>query len=96
MQQTDFQERFTQLPDNLKIEALDFIEFLHFKADKHKYYESNNIDSFNKKITAKELLSLSILERNTILKKQAVQAKIMYEENPDLLLPDLTDDFIED
>jgi hypothetical protein len=103
----DLQKSFSSLPDDLKIEALNFIDFLHFKVDKHnqsgilldnKKIHRNEIISKSepiKKISAKQLMSLSHTERKSILKKQAAKAKIMYEQNPDLLVPDLIDDIKE-
>ncbi|MBM2813395.1 MAG: hypothetical protein HW421_157 [Ignavibacteria bacterium] len=107
MLHSNFQKRFTELPDELKIEALNFIEFLHYKADKNfqtievSHFENSpkkNIVNNNeplKKISAKQLLTFPKSERNAILKAQATQAKIMYQQNPDLLLPDLIEDLIE-
>ena len=75
------QKRFSSLPDDLKIEALNFIDFLHFKVDKHNLsgvlsdnkkilkHEISSKSEPIKKISAKQLMSLSPAEKKINSKK---------------------------
>ena len=93
--------QYFELPVFYKQTVNDFVEFLHSKGNNNiiaeKLFNNDSVNYLesNKKISAKQLLNLPLYERNEILKKQAAQAKIIYEHNPDLLVPDLTDDILE-
>jgi hypothetical protein len=108
MLQNNLQQRFSQLPDEFKIEVLDFIEFLHTKSKKSnidyinftneapkQVIENIEINKRRKKVTAVELLAVSKNKRNKILKEQALIAKKIYNQNPDLIIPDFCDDIME-
>ncbi len=99
---TELHNKLNKLPDELKIDALNYIDFLYFKTYNNVYSKKqvksenkkNVQTNFNKKITAKQILALPLEERNSIIKEQAMLAKSLYEKDSDFIIPDLIDDYL--
>jgi len=93
MQLQELEYKFSILPEDSKMYVMNYINSLYDSVinTNHDMIFNQNI----KKISAKFLLTIDENERNKILSEQANKGKIIYENNPDLVFPDLVDDVIE-
>ena len=82
----ELEYKFSILPDDSKKEIVNLINLIY---DSTLTSENSSGEQLQKKISAKYLFSLDKNSRDKILSNQSKIAKNIYDNNPDLILPDL-------